>query len=142
MIDHMPMAPLVIPDHEIEFRATRAGGPGGQHVNTSSTRVELWWNVATTSALDPGERDRVIARLGGRVDAEGWLRVVAADSRSQHRNRTTALERMIELVEKARLVPKTRRPTKVPRAAREKRLQAKRLRSGVKRDRRRPLKDD
>ncbi len=137
-----PRPPLEIPDHEIHFQASRAGGPGGQHVNTSSTRVELRWHIPSTAALSPNERPRVIARLGNRVDGEGWLRVVAADSRSQSQNRERALERLIALVERARIVPKVRRPTKVPKAQKERRLVAKKHRGGVKQQRRRPLSDD
>jgi ribosome-associated protein len=138
----MDTRPLVIPDHEIRFQASRSSGPGGQHVNTSSSRVELRWNLRTTTALDPAERDRVVARLGRRVDADGWLRVVSAESRSQTRNREAARKRMVALVERARAVPRTRRATRVPRGEKEKRLVAKKRRSTVKHGRRRPAPDE
>ncbi|MDX2056376.1 MAG: alternative ribosome rescue aminoacyl-tRNA hydrolase ArfB [Gemmatimonadales bacterium] len=137
-----PRPPLDIPAHEIHFQASRAGGPGGQHVNTSSTRVELRWHVPTTAALRPDERIRVLERLANRIDGEGWLRVVAADSRSQTQNRDRALERLIAMVEQARIVPKVRRATKVPRAQKQERLDTKKRRGGIKQQRRRPRADD
>src|SRR5215472_12355912 len=91
-------ASLTIPGRELIVRATRAGGPGGQHVNTSSTRVEIVWNVARTTALDPERRDRVLSRLSNRVDSDGNLRVVAADSRSQRHNRDAAAARLASVV--------------------------------------------
>src|ERR1700737_3642366 len=69
---------VAIPRAELEYRASRAGGAGGQHVNTSSTRIELLWNVLTTSALDEAARHRVATKLASRLDGEGWIRVVAA----------------------------------------------------------------
>ncbi|MHB1225070.1 MAG: peptide chain release factor-like protein, partial [Gemmatimonadaceae bacterium] len=80
-------AALTIPRAELTMRATRAGGPGGQHVNTSSTRVEVRWNVITSAVLDDVQRERLLQRLAGRVDADGSVRVVASDSRSQRQNR-------------------------------------------------------
>lgn len=139
----MTRPPIVtIPEHELEFRATRSGGPGGQHVNTSSTRVELLWNVRTTTGLNPDQRSRVLVKLANRIDDDGWLRVVASDSRSQHQNREKARERMVALVERAVVVPNVRKPTRVPRAEREKRLSTKRRRGAVKHHRRRPPADD
>ena len=89
---------LQIPRSEVSFRATRAGGPGGQHVNTSSTRVELWWNLRDSVA--PTEEQRVLLadRLGHRLDQDGWLRLVEAGSRSQLRNKETVTERFLALV--------------------------------------------
>ena len=78
---------LRIPRSELSFRATRAGGPGGQHVNTSSTRIELWWHLPSSGALTEGQRALLAERLAHRLDSEGWLRLVEAGSRSQLRNR-------------------------------------------------------
>ena len=125
-----------IPRSELEYRATRAGGAGGQHVNTSSTRIELLWNVAQTGALDDERRARVTARLATRIDGEGWLRVVASARRSQQQNREAAEARLAELVRGALVVPKRRRPTRPTRASKEKRIQEKRKRSETKRMRR------
>jgi ribosome-associated protein len=129
-------ASLAIPRAELQYRATRAGGPGGQHVNTSSTRVELLWDVSNSQVVSEEERARIREKLASRLDADGMVRVVASDRRSQQQNRQAADERLITLVRHALHVPKKRRPTKPPRAAKEKRLSDKRRRSERKRDRR------
>lgn len=126
---------LAIPRAELEYRATRAGGPGGQHVNTSSTRIELTWNVRTSAALDETQRARILEKLASRIDASGVLRVVAANSRSQHQNRETATRRLAETVARALRVPKPRKRTRTPRAVKEARLQDKKRRARVKQDR-------
>jgi ribosome-associated protein len=125
-----------IPRHELEARATRSGGPGGQHVNTSSTRIELLWNVAATTALTDEEKVRVRERLATRMDAQGVLRVVSSAHRSQRQNRDTAEERLSELVRRALQVQKRRVATKPTRAAREARLEDKKRQSERKRLRR------
>jgi ribosome-associated protein len=127
---------LAIPRSELEVRATRAGGAGGQHVNTSSTRIELLWNVARTSVLDDERRARVAARLATRIDGEGWLRVVSIARRSQQKNREAAEALLVEIVRGALVVQKRRRPTKPTRASKEKRIGDKRKRSETKRLRR------
>jgi ribosome-associated protein len=127
-----------VPLHELEYRATRAGGPGGQHVNTSSTRVELVWNVIATAALDDAQRARVMARLGARLDAEGNLRLVAAGTRSQLRNREAATRRLQHLLAEALVPPRPRKPTRPTAASRARRLETKRKRSVLKRRRRAP----
>jgi ribosome-associated protein len=118
---------------ELSFRASRSGGPGGQHVNTSSTRVELAWNVAETPSLTEEQRARVQTKLANRINTEGVLLLTEGGSRSQHQNREAVTERFQELLRQALHVPKPRRKTKPPRASREKRLQSKRHRSEVKR---------
>jgi ribosome-associated protein len=129
---------LRLPRAELEYRASRSGGPGGQHVNTSSTRVEVWWNVAASPTLSEDERTRLLAALSGRLDGEGRLRLVSSTSRSQLRNREDVTERLRDVVARALVVPKRRKPTKPTRAAKAARLDAKRKRSAIKRDRRRP----
>jgi ribosome-associated protein len=133
---------LLLPLTELEFRATRSGGPGGQHVNTSSTRVEVSWNVRDSPALSDEQRGRLLERLSSRLDGEGRLRVVASDSRSQHRNREAATERLRALVAAALAVPKPRKRTRPTRAAKAARRDEKRRRSALKRDRRPPRPDD
>lgn len=134
--DALPAGPgLAIPRAELEVRASRAGGPGGQHVNTSSTRVEVRWNVRDSAALSDDQRARLLERLASRLDGEGWLRVVASDSRSQRQNRDRAEERLAELVRQALVVPKRRRPTKPTRASKLARLDAKKQKSEKKRNR-------
>jgi ribosome-associated protein len=130
---------LSIPRFELTFRATRAGGPGGQHVNTSATRVELLWNIESSGALSDEQRTRLREKLASRLDAEGNVRVVASAFRSQLRNRIDAEERLATLIRRALVVPKTRRKTRPSRAAVESRLNAKRKHSEKKQQRRSDL---
>ncbi|HET9798411.1 MAG TPA: alternative ribosome rescue aminoacyl-tRNA hydrolase ArfB [Gemmatimonadaceae bacterium] len=127
---------LAIPRAELEFRATRAGGAGGQHVNTSSTRIELFWSPGRSAVLSEEERARLSERLASRIDGEGWLRVVSSARRSQEQNREAAEQRLAELVRGALVIRKRRRPTKPSRAAKEARLAQKRKRGETKRRRR------
>lgn len=133
---------FTIPERDLEFRVSRASGPGGQHVNKSSTRVEALWDVARTPLLTEPERHRVLHRLANRIGADGVLRVVADDRRSLTRNRQAAVTRLIGLVDVARRAPKPRKPTKPSRAAKAARLDAKRRRANRKRDRSRARLDD
>ena len=126
-----------IPRTELEYRASRSGGPGGQHVNTSSTRIEVWWDVGTSSSLDEATRTRLLERLATRLDGDGRLRIVSGASRSQLQNRIAVTERLARVVADALHVPKARRKTKPSRAAKAARLQAKRKRSDLKASRRR-----
>lgn len=127
---------LSIPRSELQYRATRAGGPGGQHVNTSSTRIELLWDLQTSRAVDDEQRERLRTRLAARLDADGMVRVVASDRRSQQQNKKAAEERLASLVRHALHVPKKRRATKPTKAAKEKRLASKKKHSDLKRQRR------
>lgn len=125
-----------IPAAELVVRASRAGGPGGQHVNTSSTRVEVAWDMRHSTALSDEQRERLGTRLASRLDTRGVIRVVAADTRSQAQNRALALARLARLVRDGLVVPKVRRATKPSRAAKQTRLDEKKRRSSTKRDRR------
>ncbi|HYD54594.1 MAG TPA: alternative ribosome rescue aminoacyl-tRNA hydrolase ArfB [Gemmatimonadaceae bacterium] len=127
---------IAIPRSELSHRASRAGGAGGQHVNTSSTRIEVLWPVARTQALSEEERGRVMEKLAARMDAEGNVRVVASKERSQLQNRAAAEARLAELVRGALVVPKRRKATKPSRAAKERRLEEKKRVSHRKRERR------
>jgi ribosome-associated protein len=127
---------LSIPRFELTVRATRAGGPGGQHVNTSSTRVELLWNVARSTALSNDQRWRLLEKLASRLDGDGNIRVVASAFRSQTRNRRDAEERLAALVRRALVIPKARKRTRPSRAAVQSRLDAKRKTSEKKKIRR------
>jgi ribosome-associated protein len=140
MLDISPE--LRLPLSELEYRASRAGGPGGQHVNTSSTRVEVWWDVAGSRALDEAQRRRLLERLESRLDGAGRLRLVEGGSRSQFRNREAVTHRLARVVAEALRVPKRRKATRPSRAAKAARLEAKRRRSAVKRERRRPASDE
>ena len=129
---------LLIPGEELELRASRAGGPGGQHVNTTSSRVELRWDVRASSALTDVQRARLLDRLAHRLTNDCVLVLPASEHRSQHRNREAALGRLATIVAEALEVPRERRPTRPTRSARRRRLETKRIRSTTKELRRRP----
>jgi ribosome-associated protein len=140
---YLEIAPdLLLPLAELDYRATRSGGPGGQHVNTSSTRIEVWWDIGASPTVTDAQRARLLARLATRLDGEGRLRIVASESRSQLRNREAATERLREVAAAALAVTKPRKRTKPSRAAKAARLEAKRRRSATKRERRPPRHDD
>jgi len=125
-----------VPEAELRWRFSRSSGPGGQHVNTSDTRVELSIDITTTTALSESQRARALDQLSGRA-VNGVITVAAADHRSQLRNREAAAERMAELIRAAIAPPPPkRRPTKPSRRAQQKRLDAKRQRGDLKRMRR------
>jgi ribosome-associated protein len=126
---------LRIPRAELGYRATRSGGPGGQHVNTSSTRVELIWDLANSPSLSEAQRQHLLTRLANRLDSAGVLRLAASTSRSQARNKAEVTERFRTIVAAALRVPKPRKRTRPSRASKEARLQAKRRRSETKRRR-------
>ena len=125
-----------IPIDELEFRVSRSGGPGGQHANTSDTRVEVVFRVDESGALGPRQRVRLLERVGPVVTA------VAADTRSQARNRTLALERLRSKLAAGLHVTPARRPTRPSASASADRVDQKRRRSDVKRTRRPPGLDD
>jgi ribosome-associated protein len=124
---------LAIPREEIELRASRSSGPGGQHANVTASRIEAVFEVEASEALSEEQRALLLRRLGPRVTA------TAQDARSQARNRELALERLRERLAEGLRRPKPRRPTKPSRAARERRLQEKRRTSERKRERSRPV---
>jgi ribosome-associated protein len=126
---------LTIPRSELDYRASRSGGPGGQHVNTSSTRIEVTWNVATSPSLSDEQRARLMEKLATRIDNEGVLRMVSAGSRSQHQNREEVTARLQATLERALRVPKPRKRTKVPKGVKEERLREKKKRSETKQSR-------
>jgi ribosome-associated protein len=127
---------LAIPRAELGVRATRASGAGGQHVNKTSTRVEITWNVASSQVLSDDDRARLIMRLASRLSEDGELRVVASDTRSQLQNRELAETRLADMVRRALIVPKPRKKTRPSRAAKQARLDDKRRISEKKRVRR------
>ena len=126
---------LSIPRTELDVRVSRASGAGGQHVNKTSSRVEIFWNIQGSRALSEDQRARLLDRLASRLTTEGSVRVVASDMRSQSRNRNLAEERLAELVRRALVVPKKRRPTRPTKASKEARLDEKKRRSHTKRER-------
>jgi len=124
-----------IPLDELEWRFSASGGPGGQHANTSNTRAEVRFDVASSMALGPRQRARLLDKLGPVV------RVVASDERSQARNRENALDRLRDRLAGALAVQRARRPTAPSAGAGRRRLEAKRHQSEKKRMRRQPTGD-
>lgn len=125
---------LTLPDGEMAWRFSRSSGAGGQHVNTSDTRVELIWSLADTAALSPAQRQLAADRLGNRL-VDGTITIVSSQYRSQHRNREAARVRLEELVAQAIIPPRTRRATRPTRGSKERRLDAKKRRSSIKQGR-------
>jgi len=132
---------LGIPRSELPYGAPRWGGPGGRQVNTSSTRIELAWDVEGSPCLSDEQRALLRDKLANRINSGGVLLLAASEHRSQLQNREAATARLVELVRAALVVPKQRKKTRPGGAAREARLQAKKHRSEVKR-RRRPPPDE
>lgn len=126
---------LTIPPGELAFRASRSGGPGGQHVNKAATKVEVLWNVVESPTLSEEQRQRVLTRLANRIDKDGNLHVASEEHRSQWRNREAATKRLHALVREALKPRKRRKKTRPSRAAKEKRLREKRARAETKRRR-------
>jgi ribosome-associated protein len=125
----------VIREEEIELRASRSSGPGGQHANVTASRIEAVFDIEAAQTLTEEQKRRLRARFGPRVTA------IAQDARSQARNRALAVERLQERITAALRPRKRRRPTRATAASRERRLEAKRRRSGIKRMRGRPEAD-
>ncbi|MEW5771923.1 MAG: alternative ribosome rescue aminoacyl-tRNA hydrolase ArfB [Thermodesulfobacteriota bacterium] len=135
-VSSIPILPgLAIPAEEIAFTASRASGPGGQHVNVTESRVTLWFDLEASPSLDEAQKARIRERLAGRIGKDGRLRVTVQSERSQHQNRAAALDLFAALLAAALAPRKKRRPTKPTKASQERRLDAKRRRSALKRER-------
>ncbi|MCA5893636.1 aminoacyl-tRNA hydrolase [Isoptericola sp. NEAU-Y5] len=129
---------LVVPESELSWRFSRSSGPGGQGVNTADSRVELSWDVGASVVLSPAQRARVVERLGRRL-VDGVLTVAASEHRAQLRNRDAARVRLAALVADALSPPgPRRRATRPTRGSQQRRIDAKKRRSGVKKMRRPP----
>jgi ribosome-associated protein len=126
---------LSIPQGELSFTASRSSGPGGQHVNKVSTRVTLRFDVANSPSLTPEQKERIFARLATRISKQGVLRVVSQKTRSQAANRELALERFVQLLQEALTQRPERKPTKVPSPVKQKRVDEKKQRGKLKRER-------
>jgi ribosome-associated protein len=131
-----PGSGIVIPVSEVQWRFSASSGPGGQHANTSNTRVEARLDLANSPSLDEHHRARLMGRLGAEV------RVVCQTERSQSRNRSLALDRLEERLAGALVLKRSRRPTRATRGSQQRRLDSKSQRSDVKRKRQRPSADD
>lgn len=130
------------PESELEEKFVLTGGPGGQHVNRTETGVQLRFDVSASSFLAPAVKARLIDLAGRRADSSGVIMIEARSSRSQYRNREQARIRLAELIEKASKKPRKRLKTRPTRAAKKKRLRAKRHRAGLKQKRGKPGLDD
>jgi ribosome-associated protein len=119
---------VTIPSGEIRFRFARSGGPGGQNVNKVESSAELLFDVRQSVAFSPVQRDHLLTVLKKRIDADGVLRITVQDSRSQWKNRETALTRLADMLRRALVPRKKRVPTRIPRGAREERITQKRRR--------------
>jgi len=126
---------LEIPDGELTFVTSRSSGPGGQNVNKVDTRVTLLFDVGASPSLTDEQRSRVLARLPGRINREGVLRVVSQRHRTQSANREAVVRRFAELLRDALSEERARIPVKVPAGANERRLEEKRHRKRIKRER-------
>lgn len=124
--------PFELPTAELVTRVSRSSGAGGQHVNKTASRVEISWNVRESRAITPEQRERLLQRLASRLSVDGSVRAVASDTRSQLQNRELAEARLTELVRRALVVPKKRKPTRPTRGSREARLEAKKRHSRKK----------
>lgn len=131
---------LTVPEAELVEKFSRSSGPGGQHVNTADSRVQLSLDLATTTALDDSQRTRVLQNLAPRL-AGTVLTVSVEEHRSQRRNRESARQRLSELLRDAVVPPIPRKPTRTTRGSRRRRLEAKRIRSEIKSNRRPPERD-
>jgi len=125
---------VAIARSELDVRVSRSSGAGGQHVNKTSSRVEIFWSIKASKAISEGER-ALIDKLRSKLTTDGSIRVVASDMRSQSRNRELAEERLAELVRRALVIPRKRRPTRPTKASKEARLEGKKRQASKKRDR-------
>jgi len=133
---------LAIPEWELRFAASRAGGPGGQNVNKVATKVTLSFDVAASPSLDDAQRALIRARLATRITRDGVLHVVSQRHRTQGANRAAALERFVELLKAALAEELARLPTRPTRVSKQRRVAEKKLRSRVKESRRRPSPEE
>jgi ribosome-associated protein len=123
---------IVIPEHELEITASRSGGPGGQHVNKTNSRITIRWNVKNTHVLNEEQKERVLQKLQSRLTSDGDLIVHNSASRSQLQNKQLALAQLAQEVRQALHVPKKRMATKISKSVKETRLQTKTHRSTLK----------
>ena len=135
-------ARVTIPGGELELTASRSSGPGGQHVNTTDSRIQVRWNVAGSAALGPIQRSRLLAALASRLTTDGELIIACETHRSQRRNREEALQRLAALVREALIPPKPRKKTRPTAASRRKRLEEKKKQAQRKQDRGKGFPED
>ena len=127
-----------VPETELELRAARSSGPGGQSVNTTDSKVELRWDVASSGALTAAQRERLMDRLSSRLTTDGVLILFGSEHKSQHRNREAVIARFQSIVGEALTPPKARRRTRPTRGSKERRLKSKKRRGEIKKLRKPP----
>lgn len=140
--DEQPRSRFRPPENELSEKFILTGGPGGQHVNRTESGVQLSFDVPASAFLDEAVKARLLKLAGRRADSAGVITIEARSHRSQHRNREDARERLAALIERAHHVPRKRVPTRPSRAAKEKRLEAKRQRGDIKQKRGGPGMDE
>lgn len=123
---------IIIPEQELEISASRSGGPGGQHVNKTSSKITVRWNIPGSTAFDDYLKQRLLSRLAGSLTSEGDLIVHNSSSRSQQQNKQAALANLAQRILGALAEPKKRMKSKLPKAAKESRLQSKKRHSSIK----------
>jgi len=123
---------------ELLFKASRSSGPGGQHVNKTSSKVELSFDIVNSQSLTQQEKEILLVNLSSRITKEGILQLSSSESRSQHLNKEKVIKRFFEVLKKGLIVPKERKEIKPSKAQKQKRLQQKQHQSDKKRLRRKP----
>ncbi len=123
---------------ELQFRAVRSGGPGGQHVNKVSSKVQLSFDIENSLGLNDFEKNRLRFTMGRHISKDDWLKLSSDSSRSQHKNKELVTQRFFQLLKKALKAPKKRKPTKPSKNSIEKRLNAKKKLSDKKANRKKP----
>jgi ribosome-associated protein len=132
-MDNLPIKNgIEIPAHELEITASRSGGPGGQHVNKTSSRITVRWNVRSTLALSQAQKEHLMERLQSEMTSDGDILVSNSTSRSQTQNKQLALDNLAQKIRQALYVPKKRMKVKVSKSAKESRLHEKKKRGEVK----------
>ena len=126
--------------NELEYKAVRSSGPGGQHANKTATKIELSFDLSESEAFSENEKSRIMKKLSGRINKEGVLKMSSEESRSQHSNREIVTQNFLEEIKEALKKPKPRKKTKPTRASKIKRLKEKRKKSEIKANRKDPLK--
>jgi ribosome-associated protein len=134
-------ASIRIPMSELMFRFVRSSGPGGQHVNKTSTQVELTFDIAASAGISEADKRWLLSRLGAKLDTSGLLQIASQEHRSQLRNKTEATRRLVAMLEQALIRPKKRKPTKPSKSAKEKRLKSKKIVAEKKSYRSRPSQE-
>lgn len=120
---------ITVPIEALGFRVSRSSGPGGQHVNKTDTKVEAMLHIASADFLTEEQRTKILEKLAGRINKDGYLSTTCQQTRSQITNKEKAVAKLEALINKVLQEDKPRKPTKIPRAVKEKRIKAKRIRS-------------